>query len=462
MIAPDTTAADFSLPTLELRSLGRRALVPALVGAGVLAAVMFGGHRIHTVTAVLHRALGVNGWWTAAAVVFECVSVAGYVVLLALVAGSATPRIRMRESAEITLAGTAATRLLPTAGAGGAGLTLWSLRRAGLSTAAATRTLLTFLVLLYTVFLAAIVLAGASLAIGAVRNHGPFALSAIPALAAILAIVIALVLGARPRPGRVGVLGGAVRDAARLMRAGDARHIGALVYWGFDAAVLWSMLHAFGHAPALPVVVLAYFVGQVANTLPLPGSVSGGIAGVLIAFGVPGEIALPAVLAYRTIAVWLPVPLAVAAIGRLRRTVSRWGAEDAAASRTALAHDLTRGLVVTETAEAWMPEPVMAGPFGEAHLRDELGRHPGDTALADRRRIVEGGGVARQCPQLSAELAEGSLVEPSADLAGVAQALAVEVPDEQRTELVPRSARCRKAADHEFLSLRALELQPVA
>ena len=159
MIAPDPAVSDFSLPTLELRSIARRALLPALLGAAVLAAVMFGSHRIHAVAAVLHRALGVNGWWTAAAVVFECVSVAGYVVLLASVAGGATPRVGMRQSAEIALAGTAATRLLPTAGAGGAGLTLWSLRRAGLSTAAATRTLLTFLVLLYAVFLGAIVLA---------------------------------------------------------------------------------------------------------------------------------------------------------------------------------------------------------------------------------------------------------------------------------------------------------------
>ena len=59
------------------------------------------------------------------------------------------------------------------------------------------------------------------------------------------------------------------------------------------------MLHAFGAPSSVPVIVLAYFVGQVANTLPIPGSVSGGIAGVLIAFGVSPALALPAVLAYR-------------------------------------------------------------------------------------------------------------------------------------------------------------------
>ena len=96
--------------------------------------------------------------------------------------------------------------------------------------------------------------------------------------------------------------------------------------------MLWATLHAFGAAPALPVVVLAYFVGQVANTLPLPGSVSGGIAGVLIAFGVPAVLALAAVLAYRTVAVWLPSPAALAALPGFRATLARWSAEDGAVS----------------------------------------------------------------------------------------------------------------------------------
>ena len=47
-------------------------------------------------------------------------------------AGGAAPRVGRRESAQITLAGAAATRVLPTAGVGGLALTLWTLRRAGL------------------------------------------------------------------------------------------------------------------------------------------------------------------------------------------------------------------------------------------------------------------------------------------------------------------------------------------
>jgi uncharacterized membrane protein YbhN (UPF0104 family) len=47
---------------------------------------------------------------------------------------------------------------------------------------------------------------------------------------------------------------------------------------------------------------MAYFVGQLGNTLPLPGGVGGvegALFGVLVAFGEPAGPALAGVLAYR-------------------------------------------------------------------------------------------------------------------------------------------------------------------
>ena len=73
----------------------------------------------------------------------------------------------------MTLGGAAATRLLPTAGVGGAALTLWALRRAGLGTRGATRTLLAFLVVLYAVFLGSIAIAGGAIALGTPTPTGP-------------------------------------------------------------------------------------------------------------------------------------------------------------------------------------------------------------------------------------------------------------------------------------------------
>jgi uncharacterized membrane protein YbhN (UPF0104 family) len=348
MLASDQTLTEFALPTMELRSVGRRFALPALGAAfGVAVVFLVGGH-IQAIAEAMRRIVGLSAGWAAAGIAFECISLGGYVLLLSLVAGRATPRVNARVSAQITFAGAAATRLLPTAGAGGAALALWTLRRAGLKNQAAAKTLLSFLVLLYAVFLTAIVAAGAALTLGLVSGHGPAALSVIPAAFAIVAICVALGLAfvapdARVTRSRFGArlatgaqtVGAGVRDACHLVGSGDFRLVGALAYWAFDAAVLWAMLHAFGAAPVLPVVAIAYFVGQAANTVPIPGSVSGGIAGVLIAFGIPAEIALPAVLAYRTVSVWLPTPIAVAALPRLRSTIARWGREDAPVAASA-------------------------------------------------------------------------------------------------------------------------------
>ena len=344
--ATDRAVAELALRSPDLRALGRRLAVPAVLAAAVVFVLVAGGHA-NALIDDIERDLGVTPAWAALGVLFECLSLAGYVALLAFVAGRATHRIGGRESAQITFAGTAATRLLPTAGAGGLGLTVWALRRAGLSTLAATRTLLTFLVVLYAAFLAALAVAGGTLALGLVRSHGPEQLSAVPAATALGAIALCLALALRHRSGRPtdastargrgvkdagALLGEAVHEACRLVRSGDLRLAGATAYWAFDAAVLWAMLHALGRPPALPVVVLAYFVGQLANTLPVPGSVSGGMAGVLIAFAVPAELAVPAVLAYRAVSVWLPAPFAIASVPALRATVARWRLDTAPAA----------------------------------------------------------------------------------------------------------------------------------
>jgi putative heme transporter len=308
----DRTVVDFAPPALDVRALARKAAAPALLAALAVTAILLVGGPGRAFVDAVGGALGADPAWVVLGAACEWISLAGYIGLLWLIAGGATPRVGWRESAQITLAGAAATRLLPTAGAGGATVSLWALRRAGLAPLAAARTLLTFMVVLYSVFLASIALSGTALTFGLVRADGPTLLSAIPAGAAVLIIVIAVGLSSRgatmPDDGRVResgrstvgaaaqLLGGAVRDAVGLVRGGDPRLLCAVAAWGFDAAVLWAMLRAFGSVPAVAVMVLAYFVGQAANTVPIPGAVSGGIAGVLIAFGIPAA-ALTSVLA---------------------------------------------------------------------------------------------------------------------------------------------------------------------
>ena len=347
-----TTQPSSALPSFDPRALARRAALPAALAALAAAAFVVAGGPLEALVDALGRALEADPRWVGAAAALELLSFGGYIALLWLVGSRASPRLGARESTHVTLGGTAATRLLPTGGLGGAALTLFALGRAGLGTREATRTLLVFLVLLYAVFLGSVVVAGGLLALGLTSGNGPLALSAVPAVGAALAIAAALGLAARRpatekraaaapagasnfarfRAGLLGappLLGEAVRGALVLVRSGDARLLGALAWWGFDAAVLWAMLNALGAPPSLSVVVLAYFVGQVANTIPIPGAVSGGMVGVLVAFGVETDLALASVLAYRSVAIWLPAPLGLAALGSLRKTLARWGAEDA-------------------------------------------------------------------------------------------------------------------------------------
>jgi uncharacterized membrane protein YbhN (UPF0104 family) len=318
------------LPVIDVRVVARRIGVPTLAAGAAAAAVLLLGGHVQGLAATLQHELAGSPWWTALAAAFECASLAGYVVLLSFVIGRATPRVGTRASAQITLAGAAATRLLPTAGAGGLALTLWALRRAGLRTRAASHHLLVFLVVLYSVFLGSLVIAGTALSLGLGGGHEPRLLTTLVAAAAAACIGVCLILIRRDDlggHGRVASFGDALRAGRRLIRTGELRLGGGVVYWVFDAAALWAMLHAFGQRPAIPVVLFAYFLGQVANTLPLPGSVSAGTSGVLIALGVHPAAAIPAVLAYRAVAVWLPTPAAVAAVPALRATAARWERE---------------------------------------------------------------------------------------------------------------------------------------
>ncbi len=117
-------------------------------------------------------------------------------------------------------------------------------------------------------------------------------------------------------------------SCAAATRACSARSCGG----ASTSRRLWACFEAFGSSPPAGVIVVAYFVGTLANTLPLPGGVGGvegGMIGAFVAFGVDPSAAIVAVLAYRFFAFWLPIIPGVLAFGSLRHTVARWEAEDA-------------------------------------------------------------------------------------------------------------------------------------
>jgi uncharacterized protein (TIRG00374 family) len=122
-------------------------------------------------------------------------------------------------------------------------------------------------------------------------------------------------------------LASGVRTALSIVANREWGALGGVVWWGFDIAALWAAFNAFDVAPPLAVIVVAYFVGTLGNTLPLPGGiggVEGGMIGAFAAFGVDFGLATVSVLTYRAFSFWLPtIPGAVAYL-QLRRTVAGW------------------------------------------------------------------------------------------------------------------------------------------
>jgi uncharacterized membrane protein YbhN (UPF0104 family) len=298
-----------------------------------------------------------DAWWLAGAAVLEVLSFCGYVALFRAVFVRGEPRIDWRESYEITMAGLAATRLFASAGAGGIALTAWALRRSGLETRIVACRMIAFMALLYAVYMVVLVLDGVGLYLGIIPGPHPFAITVIPAIFGAVVIIIFLAVSLLPADAdrlvarwnprdRLGWLGriavhvaaapaaaaSGVRTAIALVRSRDPLLLGAVAWWGFDIAVLWASFRAFGASPPIGVIVMAYFVGMVGNTLPLPGGiggVDGGMIGAFSAFGVPVEISIVSVLAYRGFAFWLPTLPGGVAYLQLRRTVHRWSRSEA-------------------------------------------------------------------------------------------------------------------------------------
>jgi uncharacterized membrane protein YbhN (UPF0104 family) len=296
-------------------------------------------------------------WWLAAAALLEAGSYAGYMVLFRGIFVGEGTRLGWRACYEITMAGVAATRVFAAGGAGGIALTAWALSRAGMGRRELVRGMSAFFAALYAVFMASLIVCGIGLRAGVLPGPAPFGLTVVPAAFAGIAFAAALATALLPRdldarvrarighrPRLSGVVAGlaaataavaqGVRGALRMLRSRDPALLGAVAWWAFDIAVLWACFHAFGHPPTVPVLVMAYFTGMLGNLLPLPGGiggVEGGMIGALIAFDVPGGLAVVAVLTYRFFAFWLPtVPGLLAYIG-LRRTVKDWESSPSAA-----------------------------------------------------------------------------------------------------------------------------------
>ena len=306
-----------------------------------------------------HRIEDGSPSWTLLALAFGIGMFGSYVAMfrgIFLRAGAA--RIDWRASYQITMAGLAASRIFAAGGAGGLVLTAWALRRSGMSKRLVADKTLTFLILTYLPYMGALIICGLGLRLGLFPGQAPFGLTVVPAVIAVILTAIGVSTALVPtdlqrrlegfanRRGRLGhwaqrlanlpaAASAGMRDALGHLRHPDPALAGAVLFWGFQVAVLWASFESFGAAPPVAVVTMAFFVGMFGNLLPMPGGVGGvegGMIAALAGFGVDAGQAVVAVLLFRAVTFWLPMIPGVFAYFGLRRTVEGWRRERMAAA----------------------------------------------------------------------------------------------------------------------------------
>ena len=303
-------------------------------------------------------------YWILIAIGFNVVAFAAYVALFRGVLGGTRDdevhrRLDLRASYQITMAGLAATRIFSAAGAGGIVLTYWALRKAGMPRRRAACRMVAFLVLTYFVYLAALVVFGVLLRVGVLPGPAPLAGTVVPAAISGGLILLFLLIALIPQDfeRRIQHYAGGYRRVRYLQRIAKGpatlatgtrtaiayiRHPqrgllavgGAAGFWAANIGILWASFEAFGGHVPFAVLVQGFFLGMAANLIPSPaggvGAVDAGMIGAFSIFGIDESVVFPAVLTYRVIAFWLPIPPGIVAFVQLRKTVTVWERERAA------------------------------------------------------------------------------------------------------------------------------------
>ncbi len=333
----------------------RRLIQSALAVLALVFAIYFLLPQLVGVEDGLRRMGRGDTTWIAIALLCSVFMFFSYVALFRGVVGERTLRLRWSESYQITMAGLAATRIFSAGGAGGLVLTYWALRKAGMPRRQSAARMVAFLVLLYAVYMFTLIIDGILLRTGVLAGNAPVGLTVVPAAIAGGVVVLFLLLALVPedierrlahsspdtRWGRIAVRLASVpataatgtrmaMDFVRSPSRGGLAVVGAIGFWAANIAILWASFKAFDVDVPGAVVVQGFFVGMFANLIPSPsgvGPVDAGMIGTFVLFGLPSSAVIAAVLCYRLIAFWLPIPPGVVAFFQLRKTVQRWEEE---------------------------------------------------------------------------------------------------------------------------------------
>jgi uncharacterized membrane protein YbhN (UPF0104 family) len=312
----------------QSRSLRNSVIVLAIFFAIVIALLL----AVPGLREAAERIDAARADWVAVGIGFELLSCAGYVVLFGLVFGMLGSRLVSR----LSLSELAVNSVVSVSGLAGIALGAWVLRTRGVSVERIAKRSVLIFMLTSAVNVGATAIIGLLMWLGVLPGSQNALLTLLPAAAAVAVIVGTIALAAWARRGAerrmrsrgrtyvaLTALSGGVFDALELIRARkDPRLLGAVAYWLFDVGALYVCLLAYGPAPSFWAVAMAYLVGMLANSLPIPAglvAVEGGLVGMLLLFGIrPASLVLAAVVTYRAISLWVPALVGSAAFLSIR------------------------------------------------------------------------------------------------------------------------------------------------
>jgi len=267
--------------------------------------------------------------WLLGALALETVSEMGFVVCWGAIVdpdGLLTAEAPgQRTGARVAWAQLGGGTLIPGGSYGGLGVGALILHRLGMPTGLIAEREFSLSFLNTAVDGLVLIVFGLALATGVLPGPRNLLLTLLPAAVAAAAMAAALLIAramtdAERKPtkhvrvvGAITTLCQAVNDTRRLLfRRGSSRAVlGALVYLLFDLLVLWSAFIAVrAHpVPGFPLVVMAYIIGALGGSIPLPAGIGtvGGMVGALILYGVGHNAAFAAVLLYQAIGLLVPL-----------------------------------------------------------------------------------------------------------------------------------------------------------
>jgi uncharacterized membrane protein YbhN (UPF0104 family) len=172
----------------------------------------------------------------------------------------------------------------------------------------------------------ALVVFGLGLATGIFAGENDLLLTLLPAALAGAGITAAVLIAPHAGVGAkrleakhakiaaaISTLGAAVEDTKLLLfrRGSWVAVLGVVSYLVFDVLVLWCAFHAVNAhpVPGFAIVIMAYIIGALGGSLPLPAAAGtiGGMAGMLLLYGLRSHTALAAVLLHQAIGLIVPL-----------------------------------------------------------------------------------------------------------------------------------------------------------